>query len=259
MPLQSITREFLDLVEKETGYPAKLLEDPSLETLCTVRMAGGTVPAHFIRYKPTRDESLDYLICYQCGFVLRLFESPPEQRFSFGSTVQGEKEVIRLAAGPDSKLATLGLPKDQVEHLAGTMLDGLMAHLRSIPIGMRIAAWILAKYPQLHASQRAAVLSELDGAKLALQPPIREMTPDRLYRPAMAINAAYAQFWADQYGTSELAAPYRFSEHESDGQALLRIWREVPADPSHDRQLVDRWAEKLQLTGWYAWVRYVAP
>ena len=58
---------------------------------------------------------------------------------------------------------------------------------------------------------------------------------------------------------SELAAPYRFSEHESDGQALLSIWREVPADPSYDRQLVDRWAEQLQLTGWYAWVPYVAP
>ena len=186
MPLQSITREFLALVEKETGYPAKLLEDPSLESLCTARIAHGTVPVHFIRYKPTRDESLDYLICHQCGFVLRLFESPPEQRFNFGSTVQGQEEVIRLLAGPEGKVTARGLSK----HLAGNLFNGMMAHLRSIPIGMRVAAWIMAEYPQLRASQRSAVLKELAGAKETLQPRVREMTPDRLYRPAMAINAA---------------------------------------------------------------------
>ena len=81
------TREFLALVGSDTGYPVKVLEDPNLPNLATVRMARGNVPAHFVTYKPTRDESLDYLICVQCGFVLRLFDTPPEQRFSMTGTV----------------------------------------------------------------------------------------------------------------------------------------------------------------------------
>ena len=60
LPLLDVTREIIALVEKETGYPVQLLEEPSLQTLATVRMARGNVPAHFVLYKPTRDESLDY-------------------------------------------------------------------------------------------------------------------------------------------------------------------------------------------------------
>ena len=51
------TREFLALVGSDTGYPVKVLEDPNLPNLATVRMARGNVPAHFVTYKPTRDES----------------------------------------------------------------------------------------------------------------------------------------------------------------------------------------------------------
>ena len=57
MSLLPATREFLALVETETGYPVRVREDPSLPTLAVVRMARGNVPAHFVTYKPTRDES----------------------------------------------------------------------------------------------------------------------------------------------------------------------------------------------------------
>jgi hypothetical protein len=58
LSLLPTTREFLALVERETGYPVKVLEDPNLPTLASVRIARKTVPAHFLTYKPTRDESL---------------------------------------------------------------------------------------------------------------------------------------------------------------------------------------------------------
>ncbi len=259
MPLLDVTREFLAFVEKETGYPVKLFEDPNLPTLAKIRMARGSVPAHFVHYRPTRDESLDYLICFQCGFALRLFENPPEQRFDFGGTDEGEREVRDLLSDPEGKLAKLGLQPSQLEAMASNFLNGLMTHLRSVPIGMRIADWIYADYPALHASQRAAVLKELADAKAALQPQIREITPDRILKPTMAINAALALFWAERYGMRELFGPYLGGPYEADGRALLKIWRETPADPLHDRELVDRWGEMLRLTDWYRWAPYEAP
>ena len=48
----------------------------------------------------------------------------------------------------------------------------------------------------------------------------------------MAINAAYAMFWADKYGMRELAGPYRFGRSESDGNALLKIWQQILATRS---------------------------
>ena len=85
------------------------------------------------------------------------------------------------------------------------------------------------------------------------------MTPERIFRPTMAINAAYAMFWADKYGMREFAGPYRFGRSESDGSALLKIWQQTPGDPFHDNDLIDRSGERLRLTDWYRWVLYEPP
>jgi hypothetical protein len=259
LSLLPTTREFLVLVERETGYPVKLLEDPNLPTLAAVRMARGNTPAHFVHYRPTRDEGLDYMICYQCGFILRLFENPPEQRFSLAGTAEGEREVLDMLSESGGKLAKFGLQPAQAQEMAAALFGGLMTHLLSIPVGMRIADWISANYPALHASQRAAVLKELADAKTGLEPQIREITPEQVLQPAMAISAAHAMFWAEKYDMRELAGPYRAGRYEADGSALLRIWREVPGDALHDGELVDRWGERLRLTRWYGWTPYVAP
>jgi hypothetical protein len=259
LSLLPTTREFLALVEQETGFPVKLLEDPNLPVLAQIRIARGAVPAHFLTYRPARDDTLDYAICYQCGFVLRLFETPPEERFDFIGTPAGQEQVRAGMLGPGGTLAGRGLGGPDAERVAGMVYDGLMTHLRSIPVGMRVADWIHANYPALHASQRATALKELAEARGSLQPEVRDMTPAPVYRATVAIDAAYAGFWAEMYAMRELAAPYRFSGYEADGRRLLEIWREVPADAVHDRELVDRWAAHLGLTGWHRWAPYRAP
>jgi hypothetical protein len=259
LPLLDVTREFLTIVETETGYPVKLLEEPNLPTFAVVRMARNSVPAHFVQYKPTHDESLDYLICFQCAFILRLFENPPEQRFDLAGAPDAGRDVFSMLSGPSGTLEKYGLQRAQLEQMAATLLGGLMTHLRSVPIGMRIADWIHASYPALHASQRATVLKELAEAQQALQPSIREMTPDPIFAPTLAINAAFALFWAGKYGTRELFGPYRGSAYDAEGRALLKIWQEVPSSPLHDRELIDRWGARLGLTQWYRWAPYVAP
>lgn len=205
MPLLAATRDFLARVEDETGFPVRLTEDASLPTLARIRPARGNAPAHFVQYKPTRDESLDYVICLQCGFVLRLFAQPPTQRCEFGGTAAGERAVLRLVSDPQSQLAQLGLESAQLGQMAANFYGGLLTHLRSVPIGLRIADWIFDRYPGLRASQRATVLKELAEAKAALQPNLRALTPERILQPTMAINAAQALFWAERYDMRELA------------------------------------------------------
>ena len=87
----------------------------------------------------------------------------------------------------------------------------------------------------------------------------REVTPEAVYRPTQAINAAYALFWAERWGRRELAAPYRFAGHDAAGGALLTLWHEMPAEPEYDRALVDAWGAQLGILGWYAWAPYQAP
>ncbi len=69
MSLRETIHQILDLVERTSGYPVLVIEDRSLKTLATVRMARGDAPAHTISYNLAPDAQPDYFIAYQCGFI----------------------------------------------------------------------------------------------------------------------------------------------------------------------------------------------
>ena len=73
MNLRQTTRDIISLVEERSGFPVQVLEDPNLPVIAQVRMARGTAPSHFVLYKPSEGEGLDYIICHQWGFALWLF------------------------------------------------------------------------------------------------------------------------------------------------------------------------------------------
>ncbi len=76
MGLRETTRRIIALVEERSGFPVLVSEDPSIQTLAAVRMARGGAAAHTISYRPSPGAQPDYLIAYQCGFILRHFTPP---------------------------------------------------------------------------------------------------------------------------------------------------------------------------------------
>ena len=56
-----------------SGCAVVVNEDASLKTLAASRIARGANRIHTISYNPSVVNEPDYLICYQCGFILRLF------------------------------------------------------------------------------------------------------------------------------------------------------------------------------------------
>ena len=75
----------------------------------------------------------------------------------------------------------------------------------------------------------------------------------------MAINAAFARFWAEKWNQPELALPYRASGYAVAGEKLLKIYQDVPDSGKTDRALIDAWGTELKLTNWYVWVLYQGP
>jgi hypothetical protein len=55
-----------------------------------------------LRYRPT-NEPLDYWVAYQAGYLLRLLELPPAERFDFAGT--------GTAPGQVEELLTTGQPQ----------------------------------------------------------------------------------------------------------------------------------------------------
>lgn len=255
MNLRETTRDIISQVEQQAGLPVQVIDDPDLKTAAVVHMARGSVPAHIVRYKPSSSQPPDYLICHQCGFILRLFANPPAARLELSSAPAGQtavRDMVRVLLGR-------AMTSAQISAIGEKYYSNLMVHLRSIPVGMRIAAWLADDYPELGQLQRQQALSELRQAEEALQPRVQAITPEFIYRATHVINAAYAIFWSRRLRQKDLEQPYLSAGFRQAGGELLDIWQQTPASPDHDCNLIDAWAQALGLAGWYQWTPYQPP
>src|ERR1039458_7115184 len=248
MSLLDCTTKILGIVESLSGRPVRVQEDPSMQLLATVKIARGPAPLHMVTYRPMLQQPPDYRICFECGFIVRLFENPPESRVDFGASSEASRKMDLILA--DRSL----LP--QVRQMKDTLLQGILAQLRSVPIGLRVDEWLWELCPSLRDQQIAAIKTQLQQNVQALDPTIRRAFPKKIVNANAAINAAYALFWADKLADPAYALPYRSIGADADGKALLDIYRSLEPRPRNDWSLVDRWAETLGLLGWYQWTPY---
>jgi hypothetical protein len=258
MSLSEITQKVLRLVETRSGIPVDVEPDPGLPgtLLAKVVMARGTLNLHRVSYRPDSSLAPDYLICKQAGYILRLFDTPPEKRFDFAGSSEGLAAVERLVnAHPVAKM----MPPEALPKFCQILYDGLMFHLRSIPVGMRVDRWLATEFPALAESQKASALREVQDSVTTLAPQHRQVSPQKMFDATQAISAAFASFWAGRLNQPQLALPFKAAGYFQAGQELLSIWESTPDIAENDRAIIDGWAEKLGIAGWYQWVPYSAP
>jgi hypothetical protein len=258
MGLSEITRNVLRLVETRSGIPVHVEPDPSLPgtILAKVVMARGALALHQVFYRPDSSSPPDYLICQQAGFILRLFDTPPEKRFDFADSREGEAAIERLVKDHPAGRA---LPPQSVPHLCQFLRATLLNHLRSIPVGMRVDRWLASEFPALAELQKASILRQLQDSVTTLEPQHRQTSPEKIYTAIETISAAFAAFWAGRLNQPQLPLPFKAAGYLQAGQELLAIWESMPDVPENDRAIINSWAEKLGIAGWYRWVPYSAP
>jgi hypothetical protein len=218
LTLRAITREIIQLVEDRTGIPVRVTEDPKLPVIATVRMArAGGLPAHMISYKQTPGEVPDYQICFECGYILRLFDNPPDKRFDITDTIKGREEVDKMIEAPGGLASKYRLGKPQIEQMRSQFLSGLIVHLRSIPVGLRVSEWLSANYPDLEALEKDHVQKELEVNRQSIGTEVKEITPTKVFQAAQSISSAYAWYWSQIYGKPELFNLYRLNGFEKQG------------------------------------------
>jgi len=259
MTLREVTRTVINLVETASGCPVVVSEDASVKTLAASRIARGGNRIHTITFNPSAVSEPDYVICYQCGFILRLFGTPVTDRVDLAGTADGRQVVHRLLTASDGPGKKLKLPPESIAALRDQVFDGLMTQLRSIPIGFRVDSWIMREYSELAQLQRDMAMRQIKDNLAALSPDIKKIAPKKVYQSNLTMSAAFAEFWARRYSDPALSLPYKAAGYLKAGEELLAILDEIPDEPAADRELVDAWGEHLGLTGWYRWVPYEAP
>ena len=225
------------------------MRDESLQLLSTLQIARNGAEFHVLRYQPS-DKPLDYLVAYQAGFALRMFENPPEKRFDFVSTdaaVAGATDLIK-AGQVLSEQDMADLPK-----FAEFLAHWALMNLRSLPIGMRIDQWIATDYPELKDLQ-------LENHHVQQQMNMRALTyrQGKLILPVtlMGTLAAFALFTDQLAGQVRYAIPFSAAGVIDDGKRLLELLDSVPKDSTHDLELVEKWADASGMSQWFKWNPY---
>ena len=260
MKLREITKQQIALLEEKSGCPVHVMEDEKLSTMSEIKIARGNLPAHILSYKPgLKTESPDYPIIFQCALAIRLFDCLPDDRKLIGISPLGSESVEAILTRPNGVAEKHQLSDENLDGFTDQLLHGLITHLRSVPLGLRISEKLSLDYPELIDLESKQVEKELNINKETLTESIREVMPQEVFDPTQSINAAFAIFWAGRLERPEIINPYRLSGFESQGSELLKIYEGIPDDPTNDCELIDRWAKYLQIRDWYTWLPYQAP
>ena len=256
MELRDAIRKLMSETEQATGCPVVVTEDATLSTTAGVLMAESNRPGHIIRIHPKAPAAVDYYVAYYCGMIQRFFENPPEERFLFGIGDKGRYQFRKLLERMPT-FKRLGEPA--IFAMSEHLLNGIMTHLRSIPLGLRLDNWIFSEHPELLEMQRTAIRPQLQENSRSTDDKFRNLCPPQVFDATMAINAAFAQFWAEKWNQPELTLPFKASGYAAAGEKLLKICQDVPDSGRTDRVLIDAWGVELNLTSGYVWVPYPSP
>jgi len=254
--LRDAARKLMAETEQATGCQVVVTEDATLTMMSGVVMAEANRPGHIIRLHPKARALVDYYVAYYCGMIQRFFENPPEERFLFAVGEKGRYQFRKLL----ERMPTYRrLGEAAIFAMCEQLLNGLMTHLRSTPLGIRLDNWILSEHPEFVAMQRTAIQPQIQENNRSANDKFRSVCPPQVFDATMAINAAFAQFWADKWNQPELALPYKASGYAAAGEKLLTILKDMPDSGKTDRALIDAWGAELNLTNGYVWIPYPGP
>lgn len=256
--LRQTTLDLLEMVQTVSGYPVVVEPNRQLATTAALRMARGPLAIHRIEYNPDLAAEPDYYVAVQCGQVLRFFAPPPAKSVDLAYSEQG-MTAVRDLVRRDTAGRLGGIGNEVIETFAAKLYHGLMQQIRSVPVELRVEEWIFETFPEFGSVQRAAVLRQLEENARSLSSSTRSMSPARVFKASITMNAAAAQFWAGTYLMPELVKPYSLGGFAGDGAQLLATWRKAIVRDAPDQEVIDSWASLLKIRGWYDWVPYDAP
>lgn len=255
MSLLPYTVDVIEQVEAASGIPVEVQADSNLpgSHLAEVRMARDGRTSHVVLYRPDSIEPPDYLICYQCYFILRVFKNKPAERFDLVSTAQGEAEVLKEVQAMHAKR---GVPAVAMQQLATFIFNSHLRQLRSYPIGFRIDRWIRDTAPELIELQKKAATRQLRDNAAIFRPEVTQTVPAHNLKLNHTLNAAFAIFWAEILSQPEILHPYNSTSFLEPARKLMAISDAHVDNPANDCALVNAWAKELGMIHWYRWATH---
>jgi len=244
----------------ETSYPIELQQDDSLKLPATTKLAWVYERAHHvIKYSPTAPPAiLPHLIAHEFEHIRLAYEAREAGRGKvFVSTDQITQNVLNSSSRSQRELRRRGIGDDAIADFMHQITTGLTSQLLNAPLDMVIEHRVYHRHPYLRPNQVVSLhATQLENVQALTSETLPDTVPPRIYHSNVAMNCAYALFTDHLLnGATAYADPYRKSHIFPIGRQLFQAWQEAMAhfEPGDEYDLVDQFAEILDLEDWYEW------
>ena len=228
--------------------------DPELTAHASVRLAKHAEPLHYIRYRPDQQDVRDYLIAHECGHIIRVFSTAPEQRkiatipSNFRRFLYDNSD-IRQYMLPDSLMADL----ESAMASAYKHYDSIIGLLTDGPADVHIEQWIHDNYSTLREIQKRTLPQQAALTYVSLVNRLHQATR-KMHRTEATLVYALSRKLGRIIENLEIAEQFRELADEQNAEYMQRALAEV-GDRGHigDVDTTNRWARYLGLENWFEW------
>lgn len=137
------------------------------------------------------------------------------------------------------------------------LAHGAVGFLYNCPLDMLIEQRIARDFPQIAEVQFCGVVQLAhDALTVSMRKDLRDFVPPTLQRINDTLNGAYALFVDELFGhATAFASHYRTMRTFPESEKLYAEWKDSAGKfrPGDEYELVDAFAEKLGVRGWYDW------
>ncbi len=248
---ESIRRIFSE-VKSLTGKDVRLVETKDLGVYAFVKIARRSMSEHLMYYKPEHTGVLNHLIAHECGHILRVYSVDPEHRKVPFTNNQLKMQALREIEAELQNLSQV-MPFDGLAQVVDMWYIGTIRQLTSYPSDIMIEKWIHDEYPDLRPYQSESIKTQYDEAVQGLSRRVERMTPPRILQASNSMNYAFFHILEAHFGANYYLGRYHRSAYASLGKELMRLQQESDNTYAGDVETINRWADALQCSNWFAW------
>lgn len=255
MKLYDSVQEILRTVEAETGKKAELIPVKGMPTMAEVKIARHHNDTHRIFYNADSPEEVNHLIGCKCVQIVRTFDVPEDDRLmavSYQDNYNNARMQIEAEGNVKPELREV-LNDDK---LVSSWVLGLINQLISQPADLVVEKYVYDNFPDLRKLQKNVLEKQFVDYTLTLNPQVRDLSPTVVFDASAVMNNVYLRILDDLIATdftSRTEHVYKRIKTE----ALYEYTKEhTGGTVDRDREIIDHWAEKLKIRGWYEWASF---
>ncbi len=252
LDLPDSVKRIFDEVKSLTGKDIQLVEKKELDTYASVKIARKNMPNHLMYYKPEHTGIINHLIAHECGHILRIYGVGAEDRLIPYTDGKLKLEALKDIEPEIQKLSQM-LPFQGLVQITNLWYTGTIKQLTNFPSDIMIEKWIYDEYPDLRTYQSRYLKKQYSEAVQALSGQVERMAPRKILRASNGMNYAFFHALGTHFKDNSYLRRYDRSAYADIGKQLILLQQDSENSYKGDLDTINKWAEALKLSHWFAW------